>query len=107
QSQSTKRRIFSRLFHAFVRVCFPGLRRIKDTQCGAKAMRRNAVEKVHSALRIADIAFDINLLFSLKKAGFSILEVPTTWTDKLGSKMKLNKSALGVILSVVRLRAVY
>ena len=53
------------------------------------------------------MAFDINLLYSLKRAGFTIREVPTTWTDKIGSKMSLNKGALAIILSVVRLRIIY
>jgi len=57
---------------------------IRDTQCGAKVMRRAAAEKIHSALRLADLAFDIDLLYSLKKAGFKVLEVPTEWTDKIG-----------------------
>lgn len=105
QSQSKQRQIFSRLFHAFVQILFQ--MNIKDTQCGAKVMRRQAVEKIHSALRIADVAFDINLLYSLKRSGFTILEVPTEWTDKLGSKIKLNKGSLGIILSVIRLRLVY
>lgn len=105
QEQSLKRRIFSRTFHAFVELLFQ--MHIKDTQCGAKVMRREAVEAIHSALRIADVAFDINLLYSLKKAGFTIREVPTTWTDKLGSKISLNKGAWGILLSVVRLRLVY
>ena len=105
QSQSKQRRVFSRLFHAFVQFLFR--MNIKDTQCGAKVMRREAVETIHSALRIADVAFDINLLYSIKRSGFSVLEVPTEWTDKLGSKIKLNKGALGIVLSVVRLRLFY
>jgi len=105
QSQSKQRQVFSRLFHALVQGLFR--MNIVDTQCGAKVMRREAVEKIHSALRIADVAFDINLLYSLKRSGFTVLEVPTEWTDKLGSKIKLNKGALGIILSVVRLRLVY
>lgn len=104
-SQSLKRRIYSRMFHMLVEVLFQ--MRIKDTQCGAKIMRREAMEKVHPNLRIADVAFDINLLYSLKRAGFTIREVPTTWTDKIGSKMSLNKGALAIILSVLRLRAIY
>jgi glycosyltransferase involved in cell wall biosynthesis len=104
-SQSLKRRIYSRLFHMLVELLF-GMR-IKDTQCGAKVMRRAAMEKVHPNLRIADVAFDINLLYSLKRAGFTIREVPTTWTDKIGSKMSLNKGALAIILSVFRLRIIY
>src|SRR6185436_17275944 len=69
--------------------------------------RRRAVEGVHSALRIADVAFDINLLYSLKRNGFSIREVPTTWTDQIGTKIRLNKGAFGILLSVIRLRQVY
>lgn len=105
QSQSQQRRIFSRVFHAFVQLLFR--MNIKDTQCGAKVMRREAVEAIHPALRITDVAFDINLLYSLKRNGFAIREIPTEWTDKIGSKIKLNKGALGIILSVVRLRLVY
>lgn len=104
-SQSAKRKIFSRIFHAVVQILFR--MNIKDTQCGAKVMRREAVEEIHSFLRIADVAFDINLLYSLKRAGFSIREVPTVWTDQIGSKMRLNKGALGILLSVFRLRLVY
>lgn len=105
QTQSRQRRVFSRIFHAFVQILFR--MNIRDTQCGAKVMRREAIERIHSSLRIADVAFDINLLYSLKCAGFTILEVPTEWTDRLGSKIKLNRGALGIILSVVRLRLFY
>ena len=105
QTQSLKRRIFSRCFHLYVELLF--WMRIKDTQCGAKVMRRGAIEAIHSALRLADLAFDINLLYSLKKAGFTIREVPTVWTDQIGSKVSLNKGAFGILLSVFRLRLVY
>ncbi|MBU6401089.1 MAG: glycosyltransferase [Verrucomicrobia bacterium] len=108
QSQSQQRRIYSRLFHSFVELLFR--MHIKDTQCGAKVMRRAAVERIHPFLRIADLAFDINLLYALKREGFSISEVPTEWTDKLGSQVtlsKLGKKALAIPLSVVRLRLFY
>jgi hypothetical protein len=105
QVQSLKRRIFSRCFHLYVELLF-GMH-IKDTQCGAKVMRREAVESVHSALRIADVAFDINLLYSIKRNGFKIREVPTIWRDQIGSKIHLNRGSLGILLSVLRLRLVY
>ena len=72
QSQSVKRRIASRIFHALVELLFR--MNIVDTQCGAKVMHRAAVEQIHSSLRTADMAFDINLLYALKRAGFRILE---------------------------------
>jgi glycosyltransferase involved in cell wall biosynthesis len=105
QAQSRKRQFASRVFHLIVQMLFR--MNIKDTQCGAKVMRREVVEKIHPALRIADMAFDINLLYAMKRAGFRILEVPTEWTDKVGSKVVLGKTSLTMLLSALRLRAVY
>jgi glycosyltransferase involved in cell wall biosynthesis len=103
--QSGQRRLASRAFHLIVQGLFR--MNLRDTQCGAKVMRREAVEKVHSSLRIADMAFDINLLYSLKRAGYRILEVPTEWTDKLGSKVTLAGTSLVMFLSVVRIWLIY
>lgn len=103
--QTSGRQFASRVFHGVVELLF-GMR-IRDTQCGAKAMRREAVEAVHSSLRIADMAFDINLLYSLKRHGFRVLEVPTEWTDKLGSKVTLFRTSLTMFLSVLRIRLIY
>jgi len=109
QSQTWARRFFSRVFHAIVRALFWRKLDFADTQCPAKVMRRAAIEKIHSALRIADLAFDVNLLYALKREGFRVLEVPTEWTDKLGSKVtqSLLRCSLVMFLSVVRLRLIY
>ncbi|MGA2177151.1 MAG: glycosyltransferase [Verrucomicrobiota bacterium] len=105
QMQSGRRRFASRIFHAVVQVLFR--MNITDTQCGAKVMRRAAVEKVHASLCIADMAFDINLLYLLKRNGCVILEVPTEWTDKEGSKVALGRTSTTMLLSVIRLRWIY
>ncbi len=105
QSQSGRRQFASRVFHAIVQGLF--WMNIRDTQCGAKVLRRTAAEKVHGALRIADMAFDINLLFALKRAGCTVLEVPTEWTDKMGSKVVLGKTSLTMLLSAIRVRLIY
>lgn len=105
QAQTSKRQFASRVFHLIVQNFF--WMNIRDTQCGAKVIHRAAVEKIHASLRIADMAFDINLLYALKRAGFKILEVPTEWTDKVGSKVTLGKTSLVMLLSVIRLRLVY
>jgi glycosyltransferase involved in cell wall biosynthesis len=105
QEQTRKRQFASRGFHFIVQVLF-GMN-IRDTQCGAKVMRSAAVEKIHSNLRIADMAFDINLLYSLKRARYRVLEVPTEWTDKIGSKVSLGRTSLVMLLSVIRIRLIY
>jgi dolichol-phosphate mannosyltransferase len=107
QSQTRIRRAFSRCFHLIVELLFR--MNIQDTQCPAKVMRRAAIEKVHSQLQTADLAFDVNLLYVLKREGFNVIEVATEWTDKIGSKVtqSLLRSSLVMFLSVVRLRLVY
>jgi len=107
QAQTRLRRFFSRSFHFIVELLF--WMHIKDTQCPCKLMRREAVEKIHPTLRIADLAFDVNLLVSLKRAGFRVREVPIEWTDKVGSKVtsSLFRSSFTMFLSVVRVRLIY
>jgi glycosyltransferase involved in cell wall biosynthesis len=107
QKQPTLRRFISRCFHSIVEMLF--WLHIKDTQCPCKLIRREAVEKIHSKLRIADLAFDVNLLVALKQAGYRICEVPIEWTDMLGSKVtsSLFRSSLTMFLSVIRVRLIY
>jgi glycosyltransferase involved in cell wall biosynthesis len=105
QSQTGDRRFVSRGFHTIVQLLFR--LNIHDTQCGAKVMKREVVEKVHPFLRITDMAFDINLLVAIKRAGYRIREVPTEWTDKAGSKVTLFRSSLTMLLSVIRIRLIY
>lgn len=105
QPQGSRRRFASRCFHALVQSLF--WMNIKDTQCGAKLIRRDAIEAVLNQLTLADMAFDINLLYALKKKNITILEIPTEWTDKTGTKVVLGKTSLVMFLSVVRLRIIY
>jgi glycosyltransferase involved in cell wall biosynthesis len=107
KAQPTFRRVISRCFHLIVEVLF--WMHIKDSQCPCKLMRRTAVEKIHSHLRIADLAFDVNLLVALKQAGLRVLEVPIEWTDVVGSKVtsSLFRQSLTMFLSVWRVRLIY
>lgn len=105
QLQPTHRIFASKVFHGIVEFLFH--MGIKDTQCGAKFLRQHAALKVQDALHIADMAFDVNLLYALKRAGCSLREAPVDWTDHLGSKVRYFRTSLVMFLSVVRLRLVY
>jgi glycosyltransferase involved in cell wall biosynthesis len=107
QKQPGFRRVMSRCFHFIVEILFR--LHIKDTQCPCKLMQRKAVEKTHANLRIADLAFDVNLLVAMKYAGFRVLEVPIEWTDMIGSKVtsSLFRSSFTMFLSVVRVWLIY
>ncbi len=107
KAQPKFRQVVSRCFHFIVEVLF--WLHIKDTQCPCKLMRRAAVEKIHPNLRIADLAFDVNLLVAMKRAGYRILEIPVEWTDIVGSKVtaSLFRNSLAMFLSVVRVWLIY
>ncbi len=105
RSQTGRRQFASRVFHVIVQALFR--MNIRDTQCGAKVLRRAAVERIRENLFIADMAFDINLLYLIKRAKMRILEVPTEWTDKVGTKVALGKTSLTMLLSILRLRWIY
>lgn len=107
QAQPWLRRFTSRCFHLWVQSLF--WMNIKDTQCPCKVMRATAVKQIYPSLCIADLAFDVNLIVSLKRAGFSVKEVPTEWTDKIGSKVtaSLFRVSLTMFLSTFRVWLVY
>lgn len=103
--QPLSRRVASLLFNWFVRLLF-GLR-ISDTQCGAKLMTRAAGRAVLPALGITRWAFDVDLLFQLRRAGFSIVEAPTVWHDISGSRLNIVRASLEMFVAMIRLRLLY
>lgn len=105
QLQPSHRQFASRVFHSIVELLFR--MGIHDTQCGAKFLRRSMALAIHDQLQIADMAFDVNLLYAVKRAGGRLKEAPVEWTDHLGSTVRYFRTSLVMFLSVVRLRLVY
>lgn len=103
--QPFSRRLISRLFNGYVRLLF-GLN-ITDTQCGAKVMSREVMTRVLPAIGTTQWAFDVELIFQIRKAGFPVEEVPTEWHDVDGSKVKFFRSSLEMFLALGRLRLMH
>jgi glycosyltransferase involved in cell wall biosynthesis len=61
--------------------------RYRDTQCGAKVLRREVVDDILPRLRARDLLFDVDLLATAAEAGHRIVEVPTIWIDQEGSRV--------------------
>lgn len=100
--QSVQRIIASRIFNLWIKSLF--IMPYKDTQCGAKLFRKEAIDKIIDELTITKWAFDVDLLYRLKKNGFRIKEIPTVWSDKEYSKINFLKSGPLMALSILRLR---
>ncbi|MDD5678430.1 MAG: glycosyltransferase family 2 protein [Kiritimatiellae bacterium] len=103
--QPLNRRLASRLFNILVRLMF-GLR-ISDTQCGAKLLTREAVQAIFPYIGITQWAFDVDLLFQLRRTGFAITEIPTTWRDVSGSQLHVGRASADMFLAMARLRLIY
>jgi glycosyltransferase involved in cell wall biosynthesis len=99
--RSAGRRLASAVFAFFVRRLFrlP----FRDTQCGAKVLRRNLVERVVPLLSSRDFLFDVDLLVTSRGLGFRIVEVPTVWVDRPGSRVGLGRDSKRMAASLLRL----
>ena len=103
--QSFLRQVASRSFNLMVR-CLFGLR-LTDTQCGAKVFRCEVMRDVMQNLGVTNWAFDVDMLFQVKRSGATVREIPTVWRDRPGSKIQAFKSPLGMTAALVRLRMYY
>src|SRR3989344_315709 len=103
--QPLLRLIMSRGFNTIVRtlLVFP----YKDTQCGAKIFTLKSLQKVVPKIHHTQWAFDIELLYHLRKQGFQVREFPTTWEDRKGSKLNVTNVPMQMFLAVVRIRIIH
>lgn len=100
--QPFSRIIASRIFNFLVRSLF--FFNFRDTQCGAKLFTKKSLEKVIDRLKITLWAFDVDILYNMKKEGFSVKEIPTTWKDSEESKINLKKASIQMFFAVIQLR---
>lgn len=95
------RELMSRGYNLLVRLLF--WTKFRDAQCGFKAIRREAAQKILPVVRDNAWFFDSELLIIAEKAGFKVAEVPIVWRDDPRSTVKVAKTAWGDILGLIRL----
>ena len=103
--QPWQRRAVSRVFNWLVRVLFK--LHNTDTQCGAKLMSAEAWRTIVPAIGLTRWAFDVDLLFQTRRARYPIKEIPTTWSDIEGSKLRIVRISFQMLLAIFRLRLLY
>jgi glycosyltransferase involved in cell wall biosynthesis len=97
-----QRWLASRIFNVLIRLLL--MIPYKDTQCGAKVFKKEAIKKSVEYFRMSQWAFDVDVLYQLRKKSYKIKEVPTVWSDKEYSHINLKKAGWGMFLAIVRLR---
>jgi hypothetical protein len=100
--QSAPRQLAGRVFNILVRIMFnlP----YRDTQCGAKILKRKVVDSVINDLRMRGFIFDVELLYAAFKRNFKINEVAITWENKKESKLKIFSDIPKMLVDLLKLR---
>ena len=75
----------------------------RDTQCGAKVLRRHVVRDVLPRLGSRDLLFDVDLLAAARDGGWRVVEVPTVWIDQAGSRISAVGDSRRMGTSLLRL----
>jgi glycosyltransferase involved in cell wall biosynthesis len=97
---SRRRAVMARCFNLMAR---PVMRLpVRDTQCGFKAFRREAADRIFGLATIDRFAFDVEVLTLARGLGMTICEVPVTWRAVEGTRVRLVDPAL-MALDLVRI----
>ncbi len=75
----------------------------RDTQCGAKVIRRDVLQRILPLLTTSNYAFDVDLLMVAHRLGYRLVEVPTVWIERPGSRVRLTRDAWQAARSLVDL----
>ncbi len=78
---------------------------VHDTQCGFKAFRKEAAQKLFPLQQLDGWAFDAELLFMAERLGLSIRQIPVEWRHVGGSRFRITiTSALHELRDLARIR---
>ena len=96
-----QRHVVGRIFNLIVQAAaLPGIR---DTQCGFKLLSAGAVQALFPHATIDGFAFDVELLFLARSAGFGVREVGIEWHARADSRVSLWRGT-SAFADVVRVR---
>jgi glycosyltransferase involved in cell wall biosynthesis len=90
-------RSYNRLLHTVLRASF------SDAQCGFKAIRRDAAERLLPQVEDEGWFFDTELLVLAQRSGLRIHEVAVDWVEDTDSRVDVTRTALEDLRGVARL----
>jgi dolichyl-phosphate beta-glucosyltransferase len=85
KSQPRWRRGLGKAFHLLASWWVVGP--VADTQCGFKGFHRDVARDVFARQKVTSIVFDVEVIFLVRRRGYSHGVVPIRWADRRGSRM--------------------
>jgi putative flippase GtrA len=96
-----KRELISRGYNAILRGAFAT--RVRDAQCGFKAMRADVARQLLPSVVDDAWFFDTELLLLAEHNGLRIHEVPVDWIDDADSRVQITQTALDDLRGTARM----
>jgi dolichyl-phosphate beta-glucosyltransferase len=100
--RSWHRGVCSRLFAWVVGVALQ--LPVQDTQCGFKMFRRGVGHQLARLCRQQGFLFDIEVLALAHRLNYRVAEIPVSWAEVPGSKVRLVRDGWKMVRGVWRLR---
>jgi dolichyl-phosphate beta-glucosyltransferase len=83
---------------------FLGIAKLRDTQCGFKAFRREAAREIFARQKVEGFAFDVEVLLLAERLGYQVIDVPVEWINSPESKVHIVRDSLRMLIDAVRIR---
>jgi len=99
--RSPKRELISRCYNVLLHAVLGT--KVKDAQCGFKAMRADVACDLLPAVQDQDWFFDTELLVQAQRAGLRIHEVPVDWIEDPDTRVEIVPTAIEDLRGVWRL----
>jgi glycosyltransferase involved in cell wall biosynthesis len=96
-----KRELVSRGYNLILRAVLAS--RVRDAQCGFKAVRSGVARRLLPAVYDNGWFFDTELLLLAERNGLRIHEVPVDWVDDVDSRVHVVSTALGDLKGTARM----
>jgi len=105
ENRPVLRSLTSKLFNKTARVI--GLVSVSDSQCGFKAYRREAARAIAQHQKTFGYCFDVEHIYTAKKLGYSVAEVPVSWRHDTRSTLSLVSDSMKMFLDLLKIRWIH
>lgn len=96
------RHIMGRAFNSLVRTL--AVPDIQDTQCGFKAFRADAAQRLFGLQTLTGWAFDVEILYLARRFGYRLCELPVEWRFNDDTKIKAWRDTRAMLADILRIR---
>lgn len=102
EGYTLSRKLASKLYLKTL-LCFGGLKQT-DSQCGLKAFRAKAAQRIFPLCEVDGFAFDFEMLLLAKKLGIKVGEIPVKIINHRDSKINLVRDTSKMLRDLVKMK---